>query len=298
MFMIKSEDQRQKTLKRIEGIETQTRKIQSERGEEKSEVFTKVLRRHLEEFKEQVRAYDELKKKGLEPLRPKHLSEVGPYLVRARIASEMTQSDLAEKLSVSQPMVHKYENSEYQNASAGLLSKVARLLDVSLNLETFRTPGSKGYDAKRQEAAIQFFAEQVNNTYLGKTKLMKLLYYSDYEWIQKKGVSITGDSYVAMLFGPVPKHWEETLKRLEKTGAVKIERVKLGQYGQERCIGIKSPDLSIFASEEVEHLHNIARRFESWTAKQMSDLTHEDWPWQSTPLRQEIVFYRFREDRV
>ncbi len=52
MFMIKSEDQRQKTLKRIEGIETQTQKIQSERGEEKSAVFTKVLRRHLEEFKE------------------------------------------------------------------------------------------------------------------------------------------------------------------------------------------------------------------------------------------------------
>ena len=288
MFMIKSEDQRQKTLKRIGGIETQTRKIQSERGTEKSAVLIKVLHRHSDEFKEQIRAYDELKKKGLEPLRPKHLSEVGPYLVKARIASEMTQSDLAEKLSVSQPMVHKYENSEYQNASIELLSKAARALDISLNLETFKHPGSKGYDAKRQEAAIQFFAEQVNNTYLGKTKLMKLLYYADYEWIRQKGVSITGDSYVAMPFGPVPKRGEEALKRLEKTGAVKIERVKLGPYSQDRCIGIKSPDLSIFMSEEIEHLHNIARRFESWTAKQMSDLTHEDYPWQSARLGEEI----------
>ncbi len=288
MFVIKSEDQRQKTLKRIEGIETRIREIQSDRGAEKSAAFTKVLRRHLEELREQARVYDELKEKGLGPLHPEHVSEVGPYLVKARVVSGITQSELADKLNVSQPMVHKYENSEYQNVSIEILSKAAQALGVSLNLETFRYPGSRGYNAKRQEAAIQFFAEHVNNTYLGKTKLMKLLYYADYEWIKEKGVSITGDAYVAKQYGPVPKHAEATLRRLEKSGAMRIEQVRLAQYSQERCIGLKSPDLSIFASEEVQHLRGIAGRFECWTAKQMSDLTHEDWPWQSTRFGEEI----------
>ena len=126
---------------------------------------------------------------------------------------------------------------------------------------------------------------------------MKLLYYADYEWIQKQGVSITGDTYMAKQYGPVPKHGEEALERLKKAGAIRIEKVKLGNYDQDRCtaVGSEEPDLSLFTSEEVAHLNSIARRFEFWTAKQMSDLTHEDWPWLSTPQNHEITLYRVSE---
>lgn len=295
MFLIKSDDQRQKTLKRIEGVQAQIEKVRKSHGPEKAEAFTKVMQRHLADLKEQIRIYGELREKGLEPLRPRHPSEVGPYLVKARIVSGLTQSELAKKLGVSQPMVFKYENSEYQGVNLETLSRVAKILGVSLNLEAFRQPGSKGHDSKRQEAAILFFAREVNNTFLGKTKLTKLLYYTDYEWYQKEGISITGDVYVAKQYGPVPKHGEEALERLKKAGAIRIDKVKLGNYDQDRCTGLKEPDLSLFTSEEVAHLSSIARRFESWTAKQMSDLTHEDWPWLSAPLGHEITLYRLSE---
>lgn len=288
MFMIKSEDQHKKTLKRMGGIETQIHKVQSERGMEESTAFIKVLRRHLEELKDQVRIYEELKKKGLEPLRPAHFSEVGPYLVRARIAADITQSDLARELKVSQPMVHKYEENEYQGIRLDVLSKVAKTLGVSLNLETFRQQGIYRYNAKRQEETILFFGQQINNTYLGRTKLNKLLYYTDYEWVLSRGASITGETYIAMQFGPAPKHIKETLERLEKAQAIRIERAEIGNYDQDRYVILREPDLSVFTSEEVAHLNSVARRFESWTAKQMSDLTHEDYPWQSTRLGEEI----------
>lgn len=295
MFLIKSDDQRQKTAKRIEEGQAQIEKVRKSHGPEKAEAFAKVMQRHLDDLKEQIRAYVELKEKGLEPLRPQHLSDVGPYLIKARIVSGLTQTELAKKLDVSQPMVFKYENSEYQGTDLETLTRVAKILGVSLNLETFRQQGSKGYDPKRQEEAILFFAQQISNTYLGKTKLMKLLYYTDYEWLQKEGASITGDAYVAMPYGPVPKHAQQTLDRLKKAGAIRIEKAKVGNYDQDRCTGLKEPDLSLFTSEELEHLHSIARRFESWTAKQMSDLTHEDWPWQSTELGHEIALYRISE---
>lgn len=295
MFLIKSDDQRQKTAKRIEEGQAQIEKVRKNHGPEKAEAFAKVMQRHLDDLKEQIRAYDELKEKGLEPLRPQHLSDVGPYLIKARIVSGLTQTELAKRLNVSQPMVFKYENSEYQGTDLETLTRVAKILEVSLNLETFRQQGSKGYDPKRQEEAILFFAQQISNTYLGKTKLMKLLYYTDYEWLQKEGASITGDAYVAMPYGPVPKHAQQTLDRLKKAGAIRIEKAKVGNYDQDRCTGLKEPDLSLFTSEELEHLHSIARRFESWTAKQMSDLTHEDWPWQSTELGHEIALYRISE---
>lgn len=292
MFMIKSDDQRQATAKRINAFEAKIQQVREAHGAERAELFAKANRHHVAELREQIRLYDELKEKGLGPFHPKHPSEVGPYLVKARVVSGLSQAELAKKLGVSQPMVFKYENSEYQGVNLETLSRVAKTLGVSLNLETFCQQGSKGYDPKRQEEAILFFAQQISNTYLGKTKLMKLLYYTDYEWLQKEGASITGDAYVAMPYGPVPKHAQQTLDRLKKVGAIRIEKAKVGNYDQDRCTGLKEPDLSLFTSEEVAHLSSIARRFEFWTAKQMSDLTHEDWPWQSTALGHEITLYR------
>ncbi len=292
MFIIKSEDQRLKAAKRIAALEDQIRDVREKHGPEKAELFAKSIQRHLAELKEQVRTHEQLTQKGVEPLKPHDFSEVGPYLVKARIASGLTQSDLAKKLGVSQPMVHKYEASEYQGATVHVLSKVAHAVGVTLHLETFGQAGSKAYDPKRQEALILYFVQQINNKFLGKTKFMKLLYYTDYEWIQRESRSITGDAYIAMHYGPVPKHAEDTLKRLQKQNVLKSELSKAGDYSQERYLALRDPDLTLFAREEIDHMEEIAKRFEFWTAKQMSDSTHEDWPWLSTELGEEIALYR------
>jgi len=135
MFKIKSDDQRQKTAKQIELFNQQIENVRQKKGAAVAELFAKSVRHHLSDLKEQIKAYDALKTGGLEPLGKCQLSEVGPYLVKARIASGMTQADLAKKLSVSQPMVHKYERVEYQGARADTLAKVAEVLRVSLNLD-------------------------------------------------------------------------------------------------------------------------------------------------------------------
>jgi len=102
---------------------------------------------------------------------------------------------------------------------------------------------------------------------------------------------------VAKPFGPMPKHAIETLQCLEKRGAIRIEKVKVVDYDQERYLPLEDPDASVFSREELEHLEAIARRFEHWTAKQMTDLRHEDWPWKSTRLGEEISFMRFRGEK-
>jgi transcriptional regulator with XRE-family HTH domain len=292
MFIIKSDDQRIKAAKRIEALEDKIRDVREKHGPEKAGLFARSIRRHLAELKEQVCAYEQLTQRGAELIKPRDFSEVGPYLVKARIASGLTQSDLAKKLGVSQPMVHKYEASEYQGVTAHVLSKVAATLGMILQLETFGQAGSKAYDPKRQEAVILYFVQHINNKYLGKTKIMKLLYYADYEWIQRQGRGITGDSYLAMHYGPMPRHAEETLKRLQKQNVLKMELSRMGDYSQERYLALRDPDMTLFTREEIDHMDEIAKRFEFWMAKQMSDLTHEDWPWLSTELGEEIALYR------
>lgn len=293
MFMIKSEDQYRKTLKRIKGLKEQIGHLRQERGLEAAEAFKASIQEHLRELEEQVHEYNRLKKDGPGSFRPRDLSEVGRYLIKARVAAGTTQAELAKALGVSQPMVYKYEVAEYQGVGLDVLSKVAEALGVSLDIEAATLQPKKiAYQAERQAAAMLYFLQQINNTSLGKTKLMKLLYYADYEWIQKKRRSLTGDSYIALQHGPVPKHAKEVLQHLKNRGIIRIEQTKLGDYDQERYLPLQEPDLSVFTREEIDHLAGIAQRFEHWSAKQMSDLSHEEFPWQSTKPKEEILFFR------
>lgn len=298
MFLIKSDDQRQKTLKRIEGLKAQMERIRQKHGPQRAQYFLATTQRLLKEFEAQVQGYDQLKREGPGAFRPQEISEIGAYLIRARVASGMTQAELAKRLDVSQPMVHKHEVAEYQGANLQTLTEVAKTLKVLLDIEVFRPQQALGYRATKQEAVILYFLQQVNNKFLGRTKLMKLLYYADYEWLNKTGSFMTGDSYIALQYGPVPKHALEALKQLAKRGAIRIEKTKIVDYDQERYLVLEDPDYSLFTREELEHLSEIARRFEHWTAKQMTELSHEDWPWQSTKLGEQITFLRLREQEV
>ncbi len=297
MFLLKSDDQRQKTIKRIEGLRAQIERVRQKHGAEGARNFETITQRQIRELEEQVKDYDRLKQDGPGAFRPQDVSEIGTYLIRARVASGMTQAALAKHLDVSQPMVHKYEIAEYQGASIHTLAEVAKALNVSLDIEAFSAQRNVEYQPVRQEAVILYFLQQVNNRFLGRTKLMKLLYYTDYEWLEKTGASITGDAYVAKPFGPMPKHALEALQRLEKRGAIRVEKTKVVNYDQERYLPLEDPDASVFTREELNHLETIARRFEHWTAKQMTNLSHEDWPWKSTRLGEEISFLRLRGEK-
>ena len=107
MFLIKSDDQRQKTLKHIEGLKTQVGRIRQKHGPERARHFATAASRKIREFEEQVKEYDRLKQEGPGAFRPQDVSEIGAYLIRARVASGITQAELAKRLDVSQPMVHK-----------------------------------------------------------------------------------------------------------------------------------------------------------------------------------------------
>ena len=49
---------------------------------------------------------------------------------------------------------------------------------------------------KKYKNAILFFANRIRNGTLGKLKLMKLLYFLDFDFFEKYGRSVTGDEYL------------------------------------------------------------------------------------------------------
>ncbi len=72
-----------------------------------------------------------------------------------------------------------------------------------------------GINEKKYKNAVLFFAKKMQNGTLGKLKMMKLLYFLDFDFFEKYGRSVTGDSYLRFENGPVPQNAERILKMMD-----------------------------------------------------------------------------------
>jgi hypothetical protein len=132
MYLIKNDDQKLKALKQIEDFNREVAQIREAEGPEAADLFRHAYGSQIKELREQIKEYEVLRQYGLPPASFANPVELGRYLVKARIAAGLTQKGLAQKLGVSQPMVHKYELSEYAGCGLDHLTEVAEVLGVSV----------------------------------------------------------------------------------------------------------------------------------------------------------------------
>ena len=121
---------------------------------------------------------------------------------------------------------------------------------------------------KKYKNIILFFARKIQNGTLGKLKLMKLLYYLDFDFFEKYGRSVTGDEYLRFEHGPVPRMGEKILKEMNGK-EIKISRRKMAgglndQMHIEALAG-KEFDVNIFTREELLALEGINGKWEKFT---------------------------------
>ncbi|MBQ2839681.1 MAG: SocA family protein [Muribaculaceae bacterium] len=97
----------------------------------------------------------------------------------------------------------------------------------------------------------------------GKTdmhKLCKILYFADQKHLSQYGRSITGDTYIAMQYGPVPSCVDDILKALRGDSffSSNEEITKLKNYiiFENRFIvrGVKEPDMDELSGSDIECL--------------------------------------------
>ena len=60
------------------------------------------------------------------------------------------------------------------------------------------------YSEEKLQQTILYFLEHINNVHLGRTKLMKLLYFVDFNHFETHGKSVTGATYRKLPHGPYP----------------------------------------------------------------------------------------------
>ena len=104
-----------------------------------------ALRSQLHDLKAELREYESLRSGHhvIAALPP--LEELPLVLIRARIASGITQQGLARKLGIHAQQVQRYEATDYRSASLERLEAVARALGLVRGepIRTLRRPPGK-----------------------------------------------------------------------------------------------------------------------------------------------------------
>ncbi len=102
-----------------------------------------ALKSQVADIESEMAEYDLLKSGQVSFSKTYALEELPRVLVQARIASGMSQTDLAEKLNMKPQQVQRYEATDYMGASLARLIEVSRALGVKAS-GTFEGPKQAG----------------------------------------------------------------------------------------------------------------------------------------------------------
>lgn len=165
------------------------------------------------------------------------------------------------------------------------------------------------YDIEKVANAIKFFHLK-GVKHFGKTKLMKLLFFSDKEHLKKYGISIFNDKYFKLPHGPVPTltlniidslNEVENFDLMEYTTILQehIQMNKINYNGfMLNSFEIKKPfDSDVFSKSEIEVLEYIAAKYKNTTASEISRLSHLLPEYQNTPLSEIIDYSKIAEEQ-
>ena len=139
------------------------------------------------------------------------------------------------------------------------------------------------YSEEKLQQVIVYFLEHINNVHLGRTKLMKLLYYVDFDHQEAHGNSVTGATYRKLPHGPYPDNIERLIKKMEKAGLVRQVKVEYKGFTQTRLLTLGAKfDPAKFSGAELQTLERVAADWADATAAQIEAATHREAPWAGT----------------
>ncbi len=153
--------------------------------------------------------------------------------------------------------------------------------------------GFKGFDYEKLCAMVLFFAHK--STGLLKTKLMKLLNYSDMVFYKENGISISGLRYKHLPYGPVPDNFDIILGKMAADHLAHIEVIYDGAYEKHQVIPECDVPEGVLSDSEVEMLNRIYEKFKSFGSVEISDYSHKEKGYNATKTGQ-IISYAYAMD--
>ena len=108
------------------------------------------------------------------------------------------------------------------------------------------------------------------------TKMNKLLFYADFFAYRRLGMAISGLSYRAIGFGPVPERWDRVYSQFDEI----LQEPRA--YGEKEGSVLTTDflaDKDVFTDVEIDVLNEVCSRFMKCTSTEMTRISHEENAW-------------------
>ena len=157
---------------------------------------------------------------------------------------------------------------------------------------------------KKLKAVLLYFTSNTDVKYLGKVKLMKLIYFLDFMHLKTYGTPVTYDTYINLEHGPIPSF----IKNLVDNAADDIDSSILSDtIAFERPAGTKmfrvlpkrsltEKDEKLFTETELDILQKVCIKYGNKNTQYVEDASHKEAPWKKPSQLQPISYTLAADD--
>jgi putative zinc finger/helix-turn-helix YgiT family protein len=126
-----------------------------------------------------------------------------------------------------------------------------------------------------------------------KLKLNKQLFFTDFTHYKNCGTSISGLSYRAINYGPVPANYDNIYAYLENEQLISSQFLKLPNGGaREVFLSEADFDKNLFTEQEKETMDAIIKRFAEISTWDIVELSHQEKAWKDLEANRELIGYQ------
>lgn len=264
-------------------------------------------------FKEEITAIRE--KYDLSALKMSQILGFGDNTYRLYETGEMPSQSNARLIQLCSDAHEFRKLVDLSNAIEGAtLEKLQRRIDHLLNerknnkhknfiteflfgsLQPTLHNGFKKPDVDKFAQMVLFFAEQQQPW---KTKLNKLLFYTDFTHFKLTGNSISGAVYKAIPMGPVPDKFQSIYEFLARQNIVDVNCTYFNDGGLgERFTPSKNSNFNptLFTEKELTVLKSISERFKNTSTSDIIEISHKEKAWIENNENRDIIDYFYAFD--
>lgn len=207
----------------------------------------------------------------------KDVSEFRKLLFRAQ--NEFTKEELAKIEKKIAPL---------QDSTSTFIEQLIESTAFAYNDRSIYT-GYVQPQINKVKNIVLFFVKKCGGVF--ETKLNKLLFYSDFLHFKEHGVGISGLSYKAIAFGPVPQRYSTVYDNVGGTDA-EIVTFPNGNAGK-KIIGKEEFDPNLLSEHEMDVLERVYQRFKDCNAGDISTISHQEDAWIENQAKMKIIRYDY-----
>ncbi len=129
-----------------------------------------------------------------------------------------------------------------------------------------------------------------------KTKMNKLLFYSDFLMFKQSCFSISGVRYKAIDMGPVPNNFQSIFEYLANKGVIDIDTTEFpsGYTGEQfKSRKDRKFNAELFTENELNTLEKVADVFKETSTNDIIKLSHLEEAWKRNERGRSVISYKY-----